>query len=204
MFPRPTYLPVLSSLYLSNTEGNFSGSESDVELLGAQNQVVLRCLRLYDPQSALISLNRSFDFESDPARKCFIAALAASHGSERAAIYLLDELKKTDGKSVSDVQAALVQGIRYSAPTAGPLVELAKTAALPINGMSPSWKDRLGLGIRSSESRNGLGARLACGIAWRDILMSPLSGGFEFWRRPMARLVRSLSAIWVMRVPLRC
>lgn len=123
----PDHFPEFSRVRFMG--GNMSGMEAAVTCLGISNRELEGALEGYESEGMRRELERRLAAEMDEAMRLYLAALAIPHGSRIAAMTLLEAMKSTDYKSVTNVHAALRMAI-YSYESNPPdwLVQLAIAA----------------------------------------------------------------------------
>ncbi len=103
--PFPDDFPKLSRIGFMG--GNMSGMESDFTCLHISNRKLLSTLTKYDPAQVRQEFDKRMIAEKDLPMKLLLASVAASSGSEKAALFLLESMKDTDYHAVRNVHSAL-------------------------------------------------------------------------------------------------
>ena len=103
--PLPAFYPDFSKCEFLG--GNMSGGESGVTRLGISNRELLLALELFDREAVRREFERRMTADGNETMKLLLASVAAGSGSKTAALFLLDALKKTDFRTVSNVHTVL-------------------------------------------------------------------------------------------------
>ncbi|MCY2930078.1 MAG: HEAT repeat domain-containing protein [Planctomycetota bacterium] len=92
---------------------NGPGWESQVSKLETSNSDLLWALRLFESAGIRQEFERRLAAEKDPPMKLLLACVAAGEGSQPAAMYLLEAMKKTDYAAVANLHDALKRLFYY-------------------------------------------------------------------------------------------
>jgi HEAT repeat protein len=108
--PMPDYFPAMTY-----TRGHLMNEPSlpDVHKLGVSNGDLLEVLQLYEAPGVAVEFEKRMLAEKDSSMKLLLAALAAVHGSEKAALFLLERLKDTDCEKLNDTYHAITSVLFY-------------------------------------------------------------------------------------------
>jgi HEAT repeat protein len=104
--PFPNHFPPLSYEYLRLPNG--PAHEPEARLLHNSNQPLIDMLANYEPAGVQKEFERRMRVENVMPMKLLLASVAATAGSEEAAIFFLDTMQETDYLTVTNLQYALM------------------------------------------------------------------------------------------------
>ena len=129
--PIPDYFPAMTCArgHLMN-EPPFL---PDIDGLRVSNGDLLEALQSYEPAGIAVEFEKRMLVEKDPSMKLLLAAVAAAHGSEKAALFVLERLKDTDYGRLDNTYHAITCVLFY------------------YHGQLPAWVEELLLACLSDE-----------------------------------------------------